>query len=179
MPFTPYHIGPGILVKALLQGSFSLMVFGWSQIVMDLQPLVALVTGEGRLHGFTHTYMGATLIAIFSALTGKPLAQWSLVFLSASDFHGINIRWRVAFLSAFLGAYSHVLLDSLMHHDITPFFPFSPSNALLGLISVPALHQLCVYSGLIGAVAYLALSHWQSRRGWRPSATRRSNRTQN
>jgi hypothetical protein len=40
MPFTPYHMGPGILIKALLQGSFSLMVFGWAQIVMDIQPLI-------------------------------------------------------------------------------------------------------------------------------------------
>lgn len=32
MPFTPFHMGPGLLVKALLQGSFSLMVFGWTQI---------------------------------------------------------------------------------------------------------------------------------------------------
>lgn len=30
MPFTPFHMGPGLLVKALLQGSFSLMVFGWT-----------------------------------------------------------------------------------------------------------------------------------------------------
>jgi hypothetical protein len=28
MPFTPFHMGPGILFKALLQGSFSLMVLG-------------------------------------------------------------------------------------------------------------------------------------------------------
>lgn len=57
MPFTPFHMGPGILLKALLQGSFSLMVFGWSQIVMDLQPLIAMLTGMGKLHGFTHTYL--------------------------------------------------------------------------------------------------------------------------
>ena len=39
MPFTPFHMGPGILIKSLLQGAFSLMVFGWAQIVMDIQPL--------------------------------------------------------------------------------------------------------------------------------------------
>ncbi len=50
MPFTPFHMGPAIFIKALLQGSFSLMVFGWSQIIMDIQPLVVLLTQEGRLH---------------------------------------------------------------------------------------------------------------------------------
>jgi len=58
MPFTPFHMGPGILFKALLQGSFSLMVFGWAQIIMDIQPLIVLITGKGHLHGFTHTYIG-------------------------------------------------------------------------------------------------------------------------
>ena len=78
MPFTPLHMGPGILIKSVLQGSFSLMVFGWTQIVMDIQPLLVMLTGEGHLHGFTHTYIGATLIALFSALSGKYLAQLGL-----------------------------------------------------------------------------------------------------
>ena len=163
MPFTPLHMGPGILAKALLQGSFSLMVFGWSQIVMDLQPLVAIVTGEGKLHGFTHTYVGSTLIAIFAAVTGKYLSQWGLAVLSNGAQRGINIRWWVAFLSAFIGAYSHVVLDSIMHNDMEPFFPFSQSNELLGLISISALHKFCVYSGLVGAVAYFAVNYLLSK----------------
>ena len=53
MPFTPLHMGPGVLVKAVFQGGFSLMVFGWAQIVMDIQPLVVLLTVRrsfARLH---------------------------------------------------------------------------------------------------------------------------------
>ena len=46
MPFTPFHMGIGIFTKSILQGSFSLMVFGWAQIVMDIQPLVVLITGD-------------------------------------------------------------------------------------------------------------------------------------
>jgi len=71
MPFTPIHMGPGILIKSLLQGSFSLMVFGWTQIVMDIQPLIVLISGEGHLHGFTHSYVGVILIAIFFGANGK------------------------------------------------------------------------------------------------------------
>lgn len=43
-------MGPGVLVKALLQGGFSLMVFGWAQVVMDVQPLLMIVTGDGQLN---------------------------------------------------------------------------------------------------------------------------------
>ncbi len=72
---------PGIFLKALLQGSFSLMVFGWTQIVMDIQPLIAMITSEGKLHGFSHTFLGATLIAILSALTEKYLSELGLRIL--------------------------------------------------------------------------------------------------
>ena len=45
VPFTPFHMGSGIAIKAVLQGSFSLLVFGWTQIVMDIQPLIVLLSG--------------------------------------------------------------------------------------------------------------------------------------
>jgi len=162
MPFTPFHMGPGILIKSLLQGSFSLMVFGWSQIVMDLQPLVAMISGVGELHGFTHTYVGATLIANFSATTGKYLSEWALVTVFRVEA-AVRIRWWVVFLSAFVGAYSHVVLDSLMHGDIQPLWPFTTSNSLLGLISLSTLHKLCVYTALIGAVVYFAVGKWAAK----------------
>jgi hypothetical protein len=66
MPFTPFHMGSGILIKALLQGSFSLMVFGWSQIVMDIQPLWVLINGLRHLHGFSHTFIGGSILAVAS-----------------------------------------------------------------------------------------------------------------
>ncbi len=160
MPFTPFHMGPGILVKAVLQGSFSLMVFGWAQIVMDIQPLFVLVTGDGHLHGFSHTYVGATLLAVFSALSGKYLSEIGLKISGiAKKGRSITIRWWVSFLSAFIGTYSHVVLDSIMHGDVEPFYPFSQVNGLLGLISVPQLHQLCLYSALVGAIIFYSVQY--------------------
>lgn len=168
MPFTPFHMGPGILVKALLQGSFSLMVFGWSQIIMDIQPLVVMITGDGHLHGFTHTYIGATLLAIFSALTGKYLSEIGLYVLGLNRQWQVRISWPVTVLSAFVGAYSHVLIDSVMHRDMAPFFPFSQASPLLGIISVSALHKVCVYSGLVGAAVYFGVQ-WIQRNPRQPS----------
>ena len=76
-----FHMSLGIFIKAMLQGSFNLMVFGWTQIVMDIQPLVIIRTGEGHLHGFTHTYIGATLIAMFSTVTRKYLSEFARALL--------------------------------------------------------------------------------------------------
>ena len=151
-------MGPGILIKALLQGSFSLMVFGWTQIVMDIQPLIVLVTGEGHLHGFTHTYAGAILLAMFSALTGKYLSEFGLVVLGIAKDNSIKILWWVSFLSAFIGSFSHVFLDSIMHSDVEPFYPFTLNNSLHGFISISELHKFCLYSGLIGATIYYVVS---------------------
>lgn len=160
MPFTPLHMGPGILLKALLQGSFSLMVFGWAQIVMDVQPLFVLLTGEGRLHGFSHTYVGATLLAIFSALSGKYLSEFGLRVLGISEkTNPVKITWWIAFTSAFIGTYSHVILDAIMHGDVEPYYPVSYVNNFLGLVTVNQLHQLCFISAGVGAVLYYLLQY--------------------
>lgn len=158
MPFTPIHMGPGLLIKSLLQGAFSLMVFGWSQIVMDIQPLVVLLTGEGHLHGFSHTYLGASLLAIVSALSGKYLANIGLKFMAIIDKTGA-VDWFTAVLSAFIGCFSHVAIDSIMHADLQPFYPWIQNNALLGLVSIERLHKLCLYSGLLGASLYFAIRY--------------------
>ena len=160
MPFTPLHMGPGLLIKALLQGSFSLMVFGWSQIIMDLQPLFVMITGEGQLHGFSHTFIGATLIAVVSALTGKYLSEFGLVVLKiARKENPIKIVWWIAFASAFIGTYSHVVLDGIMHADVEPFYPFTASNSFLGILSISALNKLCLYTGLGGAGIYYLVQY--------------------
>lgn len=98
MPFTPFHMGPGLLLKAVLQGSFSLMVFGWAQVIMDIQPLLVMLTGHGHLHGFSHTYVGAILIGIVAALTGKYVAEGSLR-LTGQARH-LPISWPVVIGSA-------------------------------------------------------------------------------
>ena len=163
MPFTPFHMGIGIFTKALLQGSFSLMVFGWAQIVMDIQPLIVLLTGEGHLHGFSHTYVGAILLAIFSALSGKFEFGLRLIGVSKKS-NPIKITWWVVFFSAFIGTFSHVLLDSIMHSDIQPFYPVSLKNSLLGILSIEQIHKLCLYSGLVGAGIYYLVQFLQNKK---------------
>jgi membrane-bound metal-dependent hydrolase YbcI (DUF457 family) len=153
-------MGPGILIKALLQGSFSLMVFGWAQIIMDVQPLIVMLTGEGHLHGFSHTYIGAVLLAIFSILSGKYLSESGLVLLGISkSANPVKISWPVATISAFLGTFSHVLLDSIMHNDVEPFYPLITTNHFHGAIPVGYLHILCISTALIGSVIYFFIQY--------------------
>lgn len=155
-------MGPGLLIKALLQGSFSLLVFGWAQIVMDLQPLLVLLTGEGHLHGFSHTLLGASLLAVVAALSGRYLAGLGLWALSQGQT--VPLSWRVTFISAFIGTYSHVLLDALMHADLAPFAPFSLVNPWLSLLSVTQVHWFCLIAGLIGITLWPLMAYWLGKR---------------
>jgi len=148
-------MGPGIAIKAALQRRFSLMVFGWSQIAIDLQPLLVMLTGRGELHGLSHTLLGATLIALVCGLTGKHLGELGLRILR--EPRHLPISWRVSFVSAFIGTYSHIAIDSIMHVDILPLFPLSGASPLHAMISIDTLHVLCVATALAGGVVWYIL----------------------
>jgi hypothetical protein len=165
MPFTPFHMGPGLAIKAVSGRHLSLMVFGFSQVAIDIEPLVRIIRGDALLHGFTHTYLGATFVAIVSVVIGRPVCQFLLNRWAPDPsprflkwLRGPKlISWPAAIAGAFLGTYSHVFLDSIMHSDMQPLAPLSDANALLHVISVAGLHLFCVLSGVLGALLMFAV----------------------
>jgi hypothetical protein len=175
MPFTLIHMGPGAAFKALGGRRFSLMVFGFSQVAMDVEPLIRMVRGDFVIHGASHTYLGAAAIALVSLVMGRPVCQGLLRAWNRSPRSGIlarlqaptTIPWSAAAVAALVGTYSHVALDSVMHADMQPFLPFFVENGLWGLLSVESLHNLCLAMGG-GGLAVLALAlllRWSGLRG--------------
>ncbi len=172
MPVTPLHMGPGLLVKAVCRRHFSLMVFGFSQVAIDIEPIVRVVRGDPILHGFTHTYAGATLIAIFSVIVGRPVCQYLLGLWKDDPTQPFMnwlrgpavITWPAAIAGAVVGAYSHVFLDSIMHSDMKPMAPASESNPLYQIISVDALHYGCLATGVIGTAVLIMIYVLRARR---------------
>jgi len=163
MPVTPFHLGVGLVAKALLRGSFSLMVFAWSQILMDLQPLIALTTGTGDVHGWSHTFIGAIVIGAIATVTGKPLANLVLRLVVPKTHAAVRVSWWVAAGSALFGTLSHIVLDGLMHSDLHPFAPWSEAQPWLGAISYGDVYLLSVVLGTLGAAGWLAVTWWRSR----------------
>ena len=108
--------------------------------------------------------IGATLVALFCAPTGKFLCEWVLGTLPLTPRGPVRVSWGVAWLSAFLGSYSHVLIDSIVHADVHPLAPVTSANWLLDLISPAALHGVLVCSGLVGTALYVAVSVVVTRR---------------
>jgi hypothetical protein len=171
VPFTPFHMGPGCAVKAVLGKAFSLTVFGFAQVAMDVQPLVHLLRGEGIVHGLSHTYLGATVIGALSLVLGRPVCQVLLNFWAPDPDDDLmkwlrgppRITWTAATTGAFLGTYSHVFLDSLIHSDVQPFAPFDDANPLLGVLSAGAMKLLCVGTGVLGLLGLLIVYAVDSR----------------
>ena len=173
MPFTPLHMGPGMVVKAALQRHFSIVVFGLTQIAIDLEVLWHLARHEYPLHTFCHTYLGATIIAALLTVLGKPLSQliksaWNRV---ATNCHktdltvSVQTTWVASFTGASIGAYSHILLNSIYHGDICPLQPWSASNQLYQMVSPDSVDVTCVLLGIIGLAWFIARQRIRKKAG--------------
>jgi membrane-bound metal-dependent hydrolase YbcI (DUF457 family) len=158
-------MGPGCAVKAVAGDSFSLTVFGFAQITMDVEPLVRLFRGDTLLHGFSHTFLGGTVLAALAVLVGRPVCQRLLdVWTPAPDepflkwLRGQRVITLPAALSgALIGTFSHVVLDAILHADVQPFVPFWPGNPLRVLVSFEAMHLLCAGIGLLGCLGLVGV----------------------
>jgi hypothetical protein len=150
MPFTPFHLGPGALFKGAGATRFSFMVFGGSQVLMDIEPLIRIAQRAEVLHGVTHTVAGALAIGLAAGATGKPISEAVLKWLGLLR---VPITWTVSFMTGLIGTYSHILLDGIMHADMNPLWPFADGNPLLGLLDVGLLHVVCAICGVVGSIA--------------------------
>ncbi len=150
MPFTPFHFGPALLIKSA-EKKFSFLIFVFSQVVMDLEPLYFILKNDPPLHRLFHTLSGCHIVILISVLAGKPACDlWLKMCTSLGFSKGIKITWPAAVVSAFIGCYSHIFLDGLMHRDMRPLAPFSDANPWLQMISVRQLHWACLASGALG-----------------------------
>jgi membrane-bound metal-dependent hydrolase YbcI (DUF457 family) len=149
MPFTPLHLGPGALFKAIGGTRFSFMVFGGTQVLMDVEVLVRMSMASARLHGLSHTLLGALVIGAFAAATGKPITQWVLRAGGAAHH---RVTWAASTAGAFVGSFSHIFLDAIMHGDMEPLWPLGDANPLLALVSLSMLFNLCLATGAVGGI---------------------------
>lgn len=159
MPFTPFHLGPAVLLKAAAGRRFSLTIFAGAQLLMDIEPLVRILRRDPVLHGASHTILGAVLIGLLAAVVGRPISQAVLRRIGIVHY---AISWRVAYASALIGTLSHILLDAVMHRDMAPLWPISSANGLLRVVPVEILHILCLVSAVVGAMLAIRL-RWADR----------------
>ena len=143
MPFTPFHMGPALVVKSIAHRHFSRPVFGVTQVGVDPAALAGhAVTGDLSNHAVPHTLGGATLVAglvaglillLLRPAPDPPFRWWNRLLGARSGSvwrRGAPVPWRAARPSAPLGGWSHVLLDAATHPELTPLAPFGNANPL-------------------------------------------------
>ena len=152
MPVTPYHVGPGVLLKAVAPRTVSLTAFVGANVVIDVESVVNLLTGRFPVHATLHTVGMALAVGLAVGLGTAWVGRWR--------------RWRgpegatgPALLGGALGGLSHSLLDGIMHADIRPFLPLTADNPLYRVVGLDVLHGACVVAGVVGA-GVLAWRRW-------------------
>lgn len=167
MPVTPFHIGAGLLFKAYAPARVSWVVFALVNILIDLEPILwYLLTGDPA-HRQLHSYLGATVVVALGVWPGRMLAEawlrWWNRQLNPAQARwlgtGVQITVPAALLGALLGGSSHIVLDSFMHPDMQPYWPWAVDNGLLQKISVDGLHAICLAAAVWGGLR-LALLGW-------------------
>lgn len=164
-------MGAVLAVKPYLNHRISLIVFGIAQIAMDLEPGIRMLVGaDDALHGITHTVLGAIFIAYCVVLVA-PRVRLLIVRRWNKEAIHYKQQWLIqsevlsrgsTVAGAMFGTLSHVALDSLVHHDIQPLFPFSRANPTLGLLSHDNVYLLCFLAAALGMIAW-GIVRWRFR----------------
>lgn len=162
IPFTPFHLGPGLLAKAIVPRCFWLTSFLVANVLIDVEVLLYLWRDDPPIHRYLHTYLGGTCMGVVAGV------------LMLAAFHFIRRvmpgHWRWAkhlalmppsrllaqsLAAGVFGGVLHVLLDSLMHGDMQPFWPIAEGNRLVGVVGVGTLHMACAATGFLGLATWL------------------------
>ena len=158
MPFTPFHLGPGLALGLLLRKYLHAPTFLLSSVIVDVEPFLVLFLGlRYPLHGYLHTFVLAIPIGLLLGcavfLLEKFLQPLYRIFLLEA---GSSLRLKSFVVAGGIGTGLHVLLDAPLYADIMPFYPittnpfFAPSLAL-------EIYSLCVWMGVFGIAYYLGL----------------------
>jgi membrane-bound metal-dependent hydrolase YbcI (DUF457 family) len=107
--------------------------------------------------------LGSTFIAVGCIGVGRPICYrltdiWNVIFKSFKiDNQKIATPALVA--ASFMGTFSHIFLDSIMHRDLHPFYPWINSNGLLHIVSYEHLLLFCLLAGVIGIIIYMVTNN--------------------
>lgn len=146
-------------MSAASRSKVSFLAFAATNVLIDVESLYNMVTGQPRIHTFFHTYLGSTLAAAVVVLGFIPMRWWALKLPSWPLLAWRRLSVMSVLLGSLVGAWSHVLFDSVMHGDITPLAPFSSANGLYRIVPLGALHLFCVGAGIVGAGWYVLRSN--------------------
>ena len=154
MPFTPFHFGPSGFVGLAFRKWIDLPVFVLANVAVDFEPgIVLLFALDYPVHGFCHTFLigaGVGLVWAFVAYWARGVIRRLMHLFGL----GYETNLRKVLVSAVLGVWFHVFLDSFCWSDVQPFWPLR-ANPFLDLIEVRTVYQLCILSSVPAILLYV------------------------
>ncbi len=152
MPFTPFHLGPGVLIGLLFYPFLDIPCILLASIIVDLEPLALWLQNAPILHAFFHTHFGASIAALAIIpclwLLRRPL-QYLMRMLGLPQISSIP---RLVFTSL-IGVNLHIFLDALLYPEMHPFWPLL-GNPFFGLVSSQIVYFFCILSFLFAIPLY-------------------------
>lgn len=160
MPFTPFHLGFGVLFSAIFFPYLDPIALLLGTILIDLEPLFHLIFNVGQLHGVMHSLLGVIVffipISFISWGSYKLISKWF-------DYH-YNFKWYFSLISGTLGLLSHILFDAGLYSEMRLLYPFTNQTGYLfgywtsnvAIISLSAMFGL----GIIIIVFRLSLNYY-------------------
>jgi hypothetical protein len=157
MPATPFHLGPGVLIKAAAPRQFSMAAYSLAQVVIDVESGYYLLRGEYPVHRQAHTFLLGGLIGLLCGLiVSRVGGWWARPRDVVPEALAAEFRMPLAVVSGIFGGIFHSVLNGIMYPDIRPFRPFTDANPLYGLVSIRTLYLFFTITGLVGAALLLA-----------------------
>jgi len=158
MPFTPFHLGPGLGLGLPLRKYLHAPTFIFANIIVDVEPFLVLSLGLGYpLHGYLHTFLLTVPVGLVFGYIMFLLERFLYPLFNIFLLETANSLSPKSFVVAGgLGTRLHVLLDTPLYADITPFYPIT-TNPLYDPSITPEIYSLCVWMGAFGIVYYIGL----------------------
>ncbi len=154
MPFTPFHLGPALFIGLLLFSLFDLPTLMVSSVIVDTEPfLVLLFKLDYPLHGFFHSYLGGTIMAVAVAFAMFAVRKGIQRIMSTFKLQQ-NSSFRKIFFTSLFGVYFHIFLDSPLYREIKPLYPLD-FNPMYRTISASSIYLFCILSFLAGFILYV------------------------
>jgi membrane-bound metal-dependent hydrolase YbcI (DUF457 family) len=159
MPFTPFHLGPALLFGLAFSVVFDLPTLLIASVIPDVEPFYIMYfrVSEYPLHGFFHSYLGSSILAVLVAVVVYPLRGLLNKIMAVFRISQKSSFKKMLFTS-FIGVYSHVFLDSFLYDEMAPFYPLQGNpflNALSAYGSYRVVYGFCSITFILGVILYL------------------------
>jgi len=156
MPFTPFHLGPAMLFGFKYEKKLDLMSLAFASVVLDIEPALNIIIEKGDMHGFFHSFAGATIVGTIMVLLLSFLNP-TVNRLRKMFRIEQNSSLKTTASAVFLGVYLHVFLDSFLYPEIKPFYPsaFNPMfNQGFLIISYLVVYLFCAVTLIMAFFMY-------------------------